>query len=147
MLYITEHTMLPMGVSIPWQAVQVTVMHITWKVHRFLRLFTSNGRKSGPHQECSKTIGKTCISASAKNPNTLEILWLGGNPYKTIGNQWLPAAGNRDGNWPPVCAKQVTRGAPLGKRWFSLVFLKVPSAMPLWSPLGPCWRLQNLMGS
>ena len=36
---------------------------------------------------------------------------------------------------------------PLGKRWFSLVFLKVPSAIPLWNPLGPWRRLPNLMVS
>ena len=42
-------------------------------------------------QECSKTIGKTCISASAKNPGALEILRLGGNPYKTLGKRWFHA--------------------------------------------------------
>ena len=87
-------------------------MYITWKVHGFLRLFTPNGQKKLPRQKCFKTIGKTCISASAKKNYLLETLRLGGNPYETIGNQWLPAAGNRDGNWPPRARQAGDRGAP-----------------------------------
>ena len=36
---------------------------------------------------------------------------------------------------------------PTGKRWFSLCFLKVASVTPMRTPLGPRWRLQNLMVS
>ena len=53
-------------------------------------------------------------------------------------------------NWEPgrELAPRVRQAGylwrPFGKRWFSLVFLKVPAATPLWIPLGPGWRLQNL---
>ena len=96
--------------------------HITWKVLGFLRLFTTNGQNKLPRQECSKTIGKTCISASAKNPGALEILRLGGNPYKTLGKRWFHAT--ETGTWiePLVCSKDITLGAPCGNigiPWFS----------------------------
>ena len=52
----------------------------------------------------------------------LEILRLGENPYKTLGNQWFPATETWTAIEPLVCTKEITLGAPcenVGFPWFS----------------------------
>ena len=94
--------------------------------------------------EMLKTSGKTCISALAKKIVPLEILRLGGNPYKPLGNRWFHATGSGTRIEPLVCTKEIALGAPCKNVGFPWVFLKIASATPLWTPLWPRWRLQNL---
>ena len=87
----------------------------------FEAIYNKSAKKT-PSPEKLKTIGKTCIPASAKKNYHLNTLRLRENPYKTLGNRWFPATAAGTGNDPHVCTKEITLGAPcenVGFPWFS----------------------------
>ena len=99
-------------------------------------------------QKRSKTIGKTSISAPAKNNSPPENLRLGRKPCKTNGKPHFSTTGTRDGTWSPG----VRQGATLCVPWENVGKTSISWSPPLpdhrgaRGDLGGCCKNLRLAG-